>query len=96
MVTIRGTCYGGHAFLSFFRRQKRRSVPRPAPRSRRRPRTPVELEIQFKHYRPAEILAFLPNVERIEAHAVRFVAKDILEAARFLSFVTNYEPGPEP
>lgn len=59
-------------------------------------RTPVELEIQFKNYRPAEILSFLPNVERIDAHAVRFVAKDILEAARFLSFVTNYEPGLEP
>lgn len=59
-------------------------------------KTPVELEIQFKNYRPAEILAFLPNVQRIDAHAVRFVAKDILEAARFLSFVANYEPGLEP
>jgi D-amino peptidase len=59
-------------------------------------KTPVTLEIQFKNYRPAEILAFLPNVQRIDAHAIRFVAKDILEAARFISFVTNYEPGLEP
>ena len=59
-------------------------------------KTPVALEIQFKNYRPAEILAFLPNVERINAHAIRFIAKDILEATRFLSFVTNYEPGLEP
>jgi D-amino peptidase len=68
-------------------------------RARFRPmpaRNPVTLEIQFKNYRPAEILAFLPNVERIDAHSVRFVAKDILEAVRFLSFVTNYEPGLEP
>jgi hypothetical protein len=35
-------------------------------------------------------------VQRTDAHSVRFVAKDILEAARFLSFVTNYEPGLEP
>lgn len=59
-------------------------------------KAPVTLEIQFKNYRPAEILAYLPNVQRVDAHAVRFVAKDILEAARFLSFVTNYEPGLEP
>ena len=58
--------------------------------------TPVTLELQFKNYRPAEILAFLPNVERFNAHAVRFVGKDILEVARFLSFATNYEPGLEP
>jgi D-amino peptidase len=68
-------------------------------RARFRPvavKNPVTLEIQFKNYRPAEILAFLPNVQRIDAHAVRFVAKDILEAARFLSFAANYEPGLEP
>ncbi len=59
-------------------------------------KTPVTLEITFKNYRPAEILAFLPNVERIDAHSVRFVGKDILEVVRFLSFVTNYEPGLEP
>lgn len=70
-----------------------------ANRSRFRPtpaKTPVTLEITFKNYRPAEILAYLPIVERIDAHSVRFVAKDVLEAVRFLSFVTNYEPGLEP
>ena len=68
-------------------------------RSRFRPlpvRTPVTLEIQFKNYRPAEVLAWLPNVQRIDAHAVRFVARDMLEAVRFLAFATNYEPGLEP
>ena len=68
-------------------------------RSRFRPlavKKPVTLELRFKNYRPAEILAFLPNVERVDAHAVRFVGKDILEVARFLSFATNYEPGLEP
>ncbi|HEV7242639.1 MAG TPA: M55 family metallopeptidase [Thermoanaerobaculia bacterium] len=70
---------------------KDRSHFRPVPT-----KTPVTLEITFKNYRPAEILAFLPNVERIDAHSVRFVGKDILEVARFLSFATNYEPGLEP
>jgi D-amino peptidase len=59
-------------------------------------KAPSTLEVQFKNYRPAEILAFLPNVERIDAHSVRFVGKDILEVVRFLSFATNYEPGLEP
>ncbi|HYC60890.1 MAG TPA: M55 family metallopeptidase [Thermoanaerobaculia bacterium] len=59
-------------------------------------KNPVTLELRFKNYRPAEILAFLPNVERVDAHAVRFVGKDIIEVARFLSFATNYEPGLEP
>lgn len=59
-------------------------------------KSPSTLELRFKNYRPAEILAFLPNVERIDAHSVRFVGRDILEVARFLSFATNYEPGLEP
>lgn len=68
-------------------------------RTRFRPlrvQTPVTLEIRFKNYRPAEVLAWLPNVERVDAHAVRFVGKDMTEASRFLAFVTNYEPGLEP
>lgn len=59
-------------------------------------KSPSTLELRFKNYRPAEILAFLPNVERVDAHAVRFVGRDILEVVRFLSFATNYEPGLEP
>ncbi len=58
--------------------------------------TPVTVEVRFKNYRPAEVLSWLPVVERADAHSVRFVAKDMLEAVRFLAFVTNYEPGLEP
>lgn len=59
-------------------------------------KTPVDVEIRFKNYRPAEVLAYLSIVERIDAHAIRFRARDILEASRFLEFVTNYEPGLAP
>jgi D-amino peptidase len=59
-------------------------------------KTPVELELRFKNYRPAEVLAYLPNVERADAHAIRFRGKDILEVARFLEFVLHYEPGLAP
>ncbi|HEY1253087.1 MAG TPA: M55 family metallopeptidase [Thermoanaerobaculia bacterium] len=57
---------------------------------------PVTVEVRFKNYRPAEVLAYLPVVERIDAHAVRYRAKDMLEASRFLSFVLGYEPGLSP
>jgi D-amino peptidase len=54
-------------------------------------RAPVEIEIRFKAYRPSEILAWLPLFKRVDAHAVRFTAKDMLEANRILSFVMNYQ-----
>ncbi len=51
---------------------------------------PIDVDITFKNYRPAEVLAFLPIVERIDAHTVRFVAKDMVEAAAFMQFLTSY------
>ncbi|HYB54131.1 MAG TPA: M55 family metallopeptidase [Thermoanaerobaculia bacterium] len=57
---------------------------------------PVTLDLRFKNYRPAEVLAYLPGVVRTDAHAIRFRARDVLEAVQFLEFVTNYEPGLSP
>jgi D-amino peptidase len=53
--------------------------------------TPVAVEVRFKNYRPAELLAYLPVVERLDAHAVRYRAKDMLDASRFLEFVLGYQ-----
>jgi D-amino peptidase len=52
----------------------------------------VTLDLAFKHYRTAEILAYLPIVKRTTAHGVRFVGRDILEVSRFLEFVETYQP----
>ena len=57
---------------------------------------PVTLDLRFKNYRPSEVLAYLPNVERPDAHSARFVGKDILEVVRFLQFVTTYSSALEP
>jgi len=57
---------------------------------------PVVLDLRFKNYRPAELLSYLPGIERTDAHAIRFRGRDILEVSRFLEFVTNYEPGLSP
>ena len=53
---------------------------------------PVAVEIRFKNYRPSEVLAYLPSVERTDAHSVRYRAKDMVEASRFLEFALNYQP----
>jgi D-amino peptidase len=53
---------------------------------------PVTVDVRFKNYRPSEVLAYLPIVERTDAHSVRFKAKDMLEAMRFLEFALNYQP----
>ena len=57
---------------------------------------PVTLDIRFKNYRPAEILAYLPIVERTGSHTVRFVGRDMVEISRFLEFLTNFNIGLTP
>lgn len=52
----------------------------------------VTLDVSFKNYRQAEMLAYLPIVERTASHTVRFVGKDILEVSRFMEFVNTYSP----
>ena len=58
--------------------------------------TPIRLEVTFKNYQPAEILAYLPNVDRVDAHSVRFIGQDMVEVSRFLEFLGTYEAGLTP
>jgi D-amino peptidase len=51
---------------------------------------PVKLEITFKNMLNAEILSLLPIVERIDGATIRFTAKDMIEAMRFVTFVSQY------
>lgn len=51
---------------------------------------PIEVEITFKSYMPAEVLSYLSNVKRLNAHAVGFVLSDMLEVASFLQFMSHY------
>lgn len=57
---------------------------------------PVRLDLRFKHYRPSELLAYLPIVERTDSHTIRFIGKDIVEVSRFLEFVNSYDSGLTP
>ena len=51
---------------------------------------PISLEISFKNYMPAEVLAYLPNVERVDSHTILFVGEDMTEISKFIEFVTSY------
>ena len=94
------TAYGFHsaktmtpeAACDLIRETARKAVARARDVKPYRIKEPVELEIRFKNYRPSELLAYLPIVERIDSHSIRFRAKDILEAARFVEFALNYQP----
>ena len=52
---------------------------------------PVRLEIAFKNMINAEILSLLPNVERVDGATIAFTGKDIVEATKFIAFVTQYD-----
>ncbi len=52
----------------------------------------VTLDLSFKNYRAAEILAYLSIVQRTDAHSIRFVGRNILEVSRFFEFVETYQP----
>lgn len=57
---------------------------------------PIELEVSFKNYRAAEMLAYLPIVQRVDSHTIRYVADDMVAISRFLEFATSYSPGLSP
>ncbi len=57
---------------------------------------PLELELGFKNYMPAELLAYLPNVDRVDSHTVRFVARDAVELSKFIEFAMSYGAGITP
>ena len=52
--------------------------------------TPIVMELSLKHYQPVELLGYLPNVERIDSHTIRYTGEDIREVSNFLIFVTSY------
>ncbi len=58
--------------------------------------TPIQLDVRFKSYRPAEVLSYLSTVKRTDAHSIRFEGKDAVEVSKFLQFLTHYEPGLTP
>lgn len=59
-------------------------------------RAPVRLDVTFKNYTPAEMLTYLPNVQRTTSHGIRFEGRDMLQVSRFLEFINTYNPDMTP
>lgn len=57
---------------------------------------PLEIDLSLKHYQPVELLAYLPSVERINSHTLRYVADDMTEVSRFLSVALGYRVDIQP
>ncbi len=57
---------------------------------------PLQVDLTLKHYQPVELLGYLSNVERLNSHTVRYIAEDMSDVSRFLTFVLNYEVGLQP
>jgi len=58
--------------------------------------TPVTLDVRFKNYRPSQILAYLPIVERTDSHSIRYIGEDMVAISKFLQFMNGYNAGLQP
>lgn len=59
-------------------------------------RGPIRLDVTFKNYTPAEIVAYLPGIQRLTAHAIRFTGRDMVEVSKFIEFLNTYQAGLTP
>lgn len=57
---------------------------------------PLELELSLKHYQPVELLAYLPIVERVNSHTIRYIAEDMSDVSRFLRVALGYRVDLQP
>jgi len=58
--------------------------------------SPITLDISFKNYTSAEILAYLRSVQRTDSHSIRFVGRDMAEVMDFIVFLDYYNPDMTP
>ncbi len=59
-------------------------------------KTPIQMDVRFKNYRPSEVLSYLPSVERTDSHSIRFSGKDMIDVSKFLEFIISYDRPLEP
>ena len=50
---------------------------------------PFRLELSYKSYTPAEMMAYMPGVERVDS-TIRFRATSMIDISRFIEFATSY------
>ncbi len=58
--------------------------------------SPVTLDVQFKSYRPAQIMSYLSIVEQVDSHTIRYIGNTIVDISKFIEFLTTYNVAIEP
>jgi D-amino peptidase len=84
------------AARNLIRERVRAGIAKRAQIQPRRIQSPVRMELTFKNYRPAEILAYLPIVERSADRTITYTAASILDISRFLVFVGAFSADIDP
>lgn len=51
---------------------------------------PITMDMSFKNYRVSEMLAYLPQFERIDSHTIRYVGPDMIDVSTIATFITGY------
>ncbi len=51
---------------------------------------PITMDMSFKNYRVSEMLAYLPQFERIDSHTIRYVGPDMIDVSTVATFITGY------
>jgi D-amino peptidase len=59
-------------------------------------RGPIRLDVTFKNYTPAEIVSYLPGIQRLTSHSIRFTGRDMIEISKFIEFLNTYQAGLAP
>ena len=50
---------------------------------------PIEVDVLCANQKAAELLSYLPTIERVDGYTIRFVGKDMVEVSRFLQFLIS-------
>lgn len=51
---------------------------------------PMVFDVSFQKMLPVQVLSYLPNVERVGSHTIRFEAKNMIELSQFFQFLVYY------
>ncbi|MFC3052092.1 M55 family metallopeptidase [Kordiimonas pumila] len=57
---------------------------------------PIKMDITFHFYQPAEMLSWLPIVDRLGSRTVRVTSKDMSEASKMMGFILGYSSSAKP
>ncbi len=57
---------------------------------------PVTLDVRFKSYRPAQVMSYLPIVEQVDSHTIRYIGNTIVDISKFIEFLTTYNVAIDP